>query len=140
MTRPAYESFDHTADLGLRTWGSGVGELYTNAARGMLSLAVDPETIRPGQQREWTVTGKDNVELLFEYLREILYQLNVSRVIWNPLRVEEAGEGRLRAVVSEDPIDEQHHRLRHEVKAVTYHGMTIEQTNDGWVAEAVFDV
>ena len=135
-----YEPIEHTADLGLRIHGRDLAEVFLNAGRGMLSLCVDPATIRPGRERRVNVTGDDTVEVLFEWLREILYQFNVSAVIWQPERITGVTDCCLEAVVREDPIDATRHELRHEVKAATYHGLTIEQTDDGWTAEAIFDV
>ena len=30
--------------------------------------------------------------------------------------------------------------LDHEVKAITYHGLQVEQTADGWLAEVIVDI
>ena len=140
MTECGYEPIDHTADLGLRIWAPDPAGLYRTAAEGMLSLCVDPGTLRPGPERRVSVDGEDRVELMFEWLREILYRLNVSRVFWCPLRIERIADNRLDAVVGEDPVDPDRHELRHEVKAVTYHGLTVEQADGRWAAEIIFDV
>jgi SHS2 domain-containing protein len=30
--------------------------------------------------------------------------------------------------------------LSHEVKAITYHGLKVEQTPEGWLAELIVDI
>ena len=30
--------------------------------------------------------------------------------------------------------------LGHEVKAITYHGLKVERTDDGWLAEVIVDI
>ena len=37
-------------------------------------------------------------------------------------------------------LDETHDRLLHEVKAVTYHRLRVEQTEQGWLAELILDI
>ena len=32
------------------------------------------------------------------------------------------------------------HSLEHEVKAITYHGLRVERTEDGWLAEVIVDI
>ena len=32
------------------------------------------------------------------------------------------------------------HELNHEVKAITLHGLKVEQTADGWLAEVIVDI
>ncbi len=135
MPEHDYEPIEHTADLGLRFRGRRLADLYLNAARGML-LA----TIRPGPARRVTVRGEDRVSLLFEWLRDLLYRFNVHKVIGYPERIEALTETTLEAVVREDPIDPAHHVLRHEVKAVTYHELSIQEGPEGWTGQAIFDV
>ena len=43
-----FETFDHTADLGLRIRAETLEGLFEEAARALFSLiVVDPQTIRP---------------------------------------------------------------------------------------------
>jgi SHS2 domain-containing protein len=37
-------------------------------------------------------------------------------------------------------MDESRHEMDHEVKAITYHGLKVEQTADGWYAEVIVDI
>jgi SHS2 domain-containing protein len=30
--------------------------------------------------------------------------------------------------------------MEHEVKAITYHGLRVEQSSDGWMAEVIVDI
>ena len=39
-----------------------------------------------------------------------------------------------------EPLDRERHQLEHEVKAITYHGLRVEQTPDGWLAEVIVDI
>ncbi len=49
-------------------------------------------------------------------------------------------EGKLVAELSGEPFDQRRHRLRQEVKAVTYHQLAVEPVLGGWRARVVFDI
>ena len=46
----------------------------------------------------------------------------------------------LKATAHGEPIDPARHVLDHEVKAITYHGLRVEPTTDGWQAEVIVDI
>jgi SHS2 domain-containing protein len=39
-----------------------------------------------------------------------------------------------------EPLDPTRHVLAHEVKAITYHELRVEQEGDEWVAEVIVDI
>ena len=49
-------------------------------------------------------------------------------------------EGGLDAKALGEPLDFERHRLLHEVKAITYHRLTVEKTGAGWLAEVIVDI
>jgi SHS2 domain-containing protein len=50
------------------------------------------------------------------------------------------GENGLDGTAWGEPLDPARHDLSHEVKAITYHGLKVEQTPDGWLAEVIVDI
>ena len=46
----------------------------------------------------------------------------------------------IEAIVSGEPLDEARHLIDHEVKAVTYHELKIQQNDNGWMAEVIVDI
>ncbi len=49
-------------------------------------------------------------------------------------------ESGLKARAWGETLDFDRHQVNHEVKAVTYHGLTVERTAEGWMAEVIFDI
>src|SRR3990172_9412846 len=45
MPHPPYEILEHTADVGIKAYGRTLPELFVNAARGMIALALDPPVV-----------------------------------------------------------------------------------------------
>jgi SHS2 domain-containing protein len=44
------------------------------------------------------------------------------------------------AIAHGEKIDPGRHEIKTEIKAVTYHGLYLRQTERGWEAQVIFDV
>jgi SHS2 domain-containing protein len=135
-----YETFEHTADIGIRARACTLNELFADAARGLFSVIVgNSESIRPVQDFSFRVQGDRHDELLLDWLDELLYAFAARRLVFCDfdVRVEAGG---LNATARGEPIDPQRHHLDGEVKAITYHGLKVQQDGDGWLAEVIVDV
>ena len=135
-----YETFEHTADLGLRVRAATLDELFADAARGLFSMIVpELDSVRPLQAVSFQIPGQPTDLLLFDWLNELLYTYEVRHLllVQFQVRVNEAG---LTATARGEPIDPARHSLDHEVKAITYHGLKLERTNDSWLAEVIVDI
>jgi SHS2 domain-containing protein len=135
-----YETFEHTADLGLRVTAADLPELFREAARGLFSIIVaDPSTIVGREEQRLEIAGANRDELLFDWLNELLYLFESRRVLLAEFDVELDASG-LRGAVRGEPWDPDRHPLEHEVKAITYHELKVERTADGWLAEVIVDI
>lgn len=135
-----YETFEHTADLGLRVRAPDLQTLFVDAARGLTSMIVaNLEQVRRDRQMKFNVSGTRYDELLFDWLSEILYAFESGHLLLSHFSIEMDGSG-LTATAEGEPADERRHQLEHEVKAITYHGLRVEQTPDGWLAEVIVDI
>lgn len=135
-----FELFDHTADIGLRVYGGTPAELFTNAAQGMFSIIVKQEEVRNKEERSVKIDGGDYGDLLVSWLSELLYQFDTEGKLWSEFEISDINERRLQAVLRGEQVDPKRHELKTEIKAVTYHGLRVQNTADGWVAEIIFDI
>ena len=139
-----FETFDHTADVGLRVAGSDLDDLFRTAARGLMGLiAADPGAIRPEEPEPLEVEADDLPELFRLWLDELLFRVETRHRVYADFRVRVDPSGRrLSAEILGEPIDPDRHRPDHEVKAVTHHGLFVERSADGtgWVAEVIVDI
>src|SRR5262245_13901285 len=132
-----YELFDHTADLGLRVRAPDLNTLFAEAGECLFSAIVeDPEAVRPSVEQAIELPGTDREYLLFDWLRELLYRFDADHMVYRDFAVTVRADG-LTATVRGEKHDPARHTLSHEVKAITYHGLTVEQTADGWLAEVI---
>ena len=65
--------FDHTADVGMRVSGPTPADTLVAAGRGLFSLIADRRRIRPRERIPIRITSCDVVDLLADWLRELLY-------------------------------------------------------------------
>jgi SHS2 domain-containing protein len=135
-----FELFEHTADLGLRVRANSLEELFKEAARGLLAILVaNPEAVRPVQEKTIELSAEDVHYLLFDWLSELLYAFEVDKLMFSAfdLRLD---DGQLSATCRGEPMNPSRHQMEHEVKAITYHGLKVKQTADGWSAEVIVDI
>ncbi len=135
-----YRLFDHTADLGIEVSGNTVEELYAGAAMALFDLLTDAMAIRVTGVREIAVEGEDPADLLVNFLRELLAAWNTEGFLGGECTIREVTPRRLIALLGGEPYDPARHRIKQEIKAVTYHQSSVRQTARGWVARVIFDV
>ena len=139
MDRPPYEILEHTADVGLKVYGGTLPELFANAGRGLVMLALESPDASPKECRALSASGGDREELLVHWLSEILYAMDAEGWLFCDFRI-----GKLEA----DAIEaegwgerrEPGERQRVAVKAVTYHQVSVRKINGGWEAVVYFDI
>lgn len=135
-----YETFEHTADVGLRARAATLDDLFADIARAMFSVLVaNPAAIRPVEELSLQLSGDRLDDLLFDWLAELLYRFETRRLLLAEFEVR-VGDASLTATVRGEPIDRTRHELDVEIKAITYHGLRVEQNNDGWLAEVIVDL
>jgi SHS2 domain-containing protein len=135
-----HETFEHTADLGLRIRAADLDTLFAEAAQALFSAIVeDLATVRPLQSVDVRLREDDRELLLFDWLKELLYHFDAEHLLFGKFEVKVA-DGSLIATAWGEPLDRARHTLEHEVKAITYHGLSVEKVENGWLAEVIVDI
>ena len=132
-----FEILEHEADVGLSISGKTLEELFKNAALALFSLITDIEHVEATTTRNIYISGDGG--LLIVFLNELLYVLDTERFLVKDLSVSIEGE-RLEACVQGEIFDEKKHTMRMEIKAVTYHGFSIEKERDALKARVILDI
>jgi len=135
-----FQFFDHTADLGIRIEAATLNELFADAGMALTATLLDESaTVTPATSEIIAVAGDEVDYLFFDWLRELLLRFETRKMLYCrfDVAVDKAG---LTANVAGEPLDPARHPLGHEVKAITYHGLSVEQSADGWIAEVIVDI
>lgn len=137
-----YVMFDHTADIGIEIFGRTKKELFTNAAWALNDVLLERHEQKSfqGRQKKITVEGSDTADLLVNFLRELLYLFNGDHFVSQSCEMIECGSRRLVAKLSVEPYNKKKHSVKMELKAITYHGLSVVKEKEGWKARMIFDV
>lgn len=138
--QPPFETFDHTADVGIIARGAGLAEAFANAARAMFSLMVDLDRVEPREERRIEVEAEDVEGLLVNWLAELLYVSEVDNLVFNRFDVEDVSDNRIVARAFGEPLDLERHNPKLMIKAVTRHLLEVAPENGGWRVRVILDI
>jgi SHS2 domain-containing protein len=130
-----FEELEHTADWAMRVWAPDPATLFAACARGMYALAGIEVEDRDRVQRRIALEAPDRETLLVDFLSELLFLAEEDGLAFDQLEIELNGR-QLSAQLGGGPVA----AIRKEIKAVTYHGMSIKQADREYSVEVVFDV
>jgi SHS2 domain-containing protein len=136
------ETFDHTADVGLRVHGSDLDDLFRTAAEGVFDyIVVNRADVRGDEPESIALTADSPEELLAVWLNDLIFRSETKHRLYSRFEPRVSDDGRsLQAQIRGEPIDRDRHVLDHEVKAVTHHGLMLQREGSGWLAELILDI
>ncbi len=138
--KPAFELFDHTADIGLRIVAPTLEGLIRPATDGLYVVIGELAECGPEETIKLDFAGEDSATLLRDYLAELLRLFETTqRVIVEP-SVTEFTSTRLRITARALRIDPDQTIYHREVKAITYHELAISEITGGVEATVIVDI
>ncbi|MCG6533672.1 MAG: archease [Syntrophales bacterium LBB04] len=147
---PKYKLFNHTADIGCDIFGKTRKELFANGVTALFDLILDRKRERGNilaaagrttlEEKSITIHGNGLEDLLINFLREVLYLFNGKKWVAIDCRPVEINRKRIVVHLHGEPYNLQKHPATMEIKAVTYHGLSVKKTAQGWKARVIFDV
>ena len=138
-----YEILEHEADAGVRGIGGTLEEAFCEAARGMFSLMVDLEAVRPERGVPVRVEA-ETLEMLFvSWLGELLALRDLEGMVFSRFAAKIAREGDkwvLEGTAYGEPLDPERHKPAVEVKAAAYYGVRVGKDDGRYIAQCVVDL
>lgn len=139
-----YRLFNHTADIGCEVYGKTRKKLFANAAAALGELLFSHRQKQKNDfvasKKPIAVEGADLEDLLFNFLREILYLFYGQKLVWTNCQILELKAKSVVASLQVERYNLKKHAPAAEIKAVTYHAFRIRKTKSGWKAKVIFDV
>jgi SHS2 domain-containing protein len=133
-----------TADIAFEATGRDLAELFSDAANATTNVMIDNiEAIQPREARQIELSNENLEMLLFDFLQELIFLKDAERLLLRPRVVEIDNRDdicSLKATVAGETLDAKRHDQRVDVKAVTLHNFSVEQTNDRWKARVLLDI
>jgi SHS2 domain-containing protein len=139
MTLP-YKTFDHTADLGVEISGADPYQLFANAGETLFHLISGSSAVEENVALPVAVEGCGYEDLMINWLRELLYLHQVKEYLLSTFIIHHVDDSVLKATVRGELFDARRHELLREIKAVTYHQLSVKPEQAGWTARIVFDI
>jgi len=137
---PAYELFDHTADMGLRIRAVSLEALLVPATSALYAAIG---TLVPGETagaRRIEVKDDEAAYLLRDFLTELLVMFERESRMVTTIDSAEFRDGFLAAECRLSTVDVPRSVLQREVKAITYHELAIKSTSGGFEATVIVDI
>jgi protein archease len=137
---PPFETFDHTADVGIIGRGVNISEAFSNAAKAMFSLMVDLDRVELREERRIEVEADDREGLLVAWLAELLYVSEVDNLVFNRFDVTEINDTRIIARAFGETLDLDRHNPKLMIKAVTRHMLEVAPSDGGYQVRVILDI
>ena len=140
-----YEIIDHTADVGIRAFGKDINELFENTAYGMFEIIASLEDVKNELETEIEIKNDGLDNMLHDFLSELLFKYEVEKILFGKFIVKSLparpGDKKgLKGTALGEKIDLNRHRIKTEIKAVTYHQLKVKKEENHWIAEVIFDI
>ena len=132
-----YEIIEHTADAMVRCNGRTLEECFENAAFAMFDLVSDTSLVGKDTEINISIEGDDHESRLYAMLSELLFILDSESLLFCDFKVSFHGNTAECKAFGEY-VDVKKHKLRTEIKAVTYHMMDVDP--DVPSVTVIFDV
>jgi SHS2 domain-containing protein len=135
-----YQLLDHTADLRIRVTGTDRTDLFENAGLALSDLITRPAATTSQTVSPIRVTGTDPADLMVNFLRELLYLWTGNGQLVETITISSMSDTALDAQLTTVRYRPDRHRIRYEIKAVTYHQIDVSRAATGWQATVIFDI
>ena len=140
MSKKGFKILDHPADLGIEATGKDLKEAFEQAAVALMSIILDLSTIEDRESRIVDLSATDHEHLLVKWLAELLYLYDGQHFVAKGFRIEDLTPTRLTAAVSGEILDLARHATKLDVKAITYHQLSVLQTDEGARIRVFLDI
>lgn len=136
--KAGFEEVSHTADLEIRVFAQDLETLFKEAGKGMFSLCGIEGLDRgiSSVKQSISLDAMDYEGLLILFLEELLYRLTEDYMYFETDSIDIINEYALKAKLSGTQIK----TYQRDIKAVTYHNLNIQRTDNGYSVNIVFDI
>ncbi len=129
------------ADIAYRAEGKTREELFGNCAIALTEAMADLGKIKGAVKKGIAVEGKNDDELLYNFLSELVYIKDVDGLLFKKFNVKFSGSAKMEAQCFGDTLDNiGRENLNNDVKAITMYLFGIKKENGKYVATVVVDI
>jgi SHS2 domain-containing protein len=129
------------ADAAFQAEAETIDELFEICAKATFEVMADTKAITPKLKEEVELTADNLEELLFDWLAELIYLKDLKSELFCKFEtnIQKKNGYTLKASVWGEPADQKKHRVRVDVKAITYHLLEVKRIDNKWTAKVILD-
>ncbi len=140
MLTPQYELFDHTADLGIRVRAPSLPGLVPPGTDALYAAIGNVVTHDGAVPRVFELRADEPALLLRDYLAELLHLFNHERRRLTDVTDVDFTTGHLVVRGQARRVDATASTFAREVKAITYHELSVRPIPGGYEATFIVDI
>lgn len=138
-----FRFLEHMTDAIIESYGDTLEEAFEQAAIGLNETMIDLKGVRSDSELKINAEGHDLESLLFDWLDKVMLILVADGIVMSDFSVKihktESGYA-LAGVARGEKLDLNKHAYKVEIKAVTYHEMSVKQEADKTTVRFLLDL
>jgi len=137
--KPSHTYIDHTADVLFTAEAATLEELFAECGIAVEETQINLDGVLTTETKTFTVKGKDEESLLFEFLDELLFYKDAEQLIFKEFDIK-IKNNKLTCIAKGEKIDREKHEQKVDVKAITMHMFELKKTKEGYTAKVLIDI
>lgn len=134
-----FKFLEHTADIKFQAFGKTLKEALENSILAVVETITRKEKIKLKKVKKATIKGKDNENLVYNLIEEILYLLDAEDFVVGEAKIK-LDKTKKNMKVEFHGDDSKNYEDLNNIKAVTYNDMFIRKEKGKWIIQVVLDV
>lgn len=144
INKSSFIEFDHTADIGVQVYGESLSAVFANALFAMNHVLYGDFQGGSAIRKSVELNEPSLPDLLVSWLSELNYLQSIKSFLASGIPVLDIMRiGKYYQLTAELIGDDSSlfaGQMQTEIKAVTYHQLLLEQTDEKWHAQIIFDI
>jgi len=132
-----YKIINHTADTGIEVEGKDLEEIFFESCKGLYKVAGVEKGRKEGEGKI-EIAGDTPEELLIKFLNELIFYIYGEGKFCEVKKIEIKAnrEHKLKTEIGKYEIK----KFGREIKAATYHNISIKKGKEGFTTKIIFDL
>lgn len=135
-----YRIIRKSSELSIRLSGDSLPGILADAGSALFDLLVDMTSVEARESVTLEVEGLDNDDLMVNWMRELLYEYQVSGYMLKEFDIHESGEFFVRCEARGEKFDPDRHEERETIGAVDERLSHLGKMGTQWTAQVSFEL
>lgn len=127
------------ADIAISIKATNLADLFSTAGWALGNLLTNIKTVEPKILHTLSFQSDDLTMMMVDWLSELLFLFETQKLIFSKYDII-ITDTSFSVEMYGDKVSRETHVFRHDVKAVTWHGLSVKKLNDLYRARIIFDV